>query len=61
MDLENFDRDTGTQIVIDPEDTKNLNKKIVTCKKCGHKHIDDGKFVTFNHRKHLCNYCNEYF
>ena len=61
MDIENFDRDTGKRIVIDPEDTKNLNKKIVIHKKCGKKHIDGGKFTTFNHRKHLCHHCDEYF
>lgn len=48
-------------IVIDPKDAVNLKFKRVIHKKCGKKHIDDGKFRTFNHRKHLCHYCNEYF
>ena len=49
------------EIEINPADTINLNHKIVIHKKCGKKHIDDGKFKTFNHRKHLCHYCNKYF
>ena len=49
------------EIEIDPADTINLNHKIVVREKCGKKHIDDGRFKTFNHRKHLCHYCNEFF
>ena len=49
------------EIEINPADTINLNYKIVIHEKCGKKHIDDGKFKTFNHRKHLCHHCNEFF
>lgn len=49
------------EVQIDPEDIKNLNHKTVVHNKCGKKHIDAGKFTIFNHRKHLCHYCNEYF
>ncbi|MBS3167758.1 hypothetical protein J4216_01395 [Candidatus Woesearchaeota archaeon] len=49
------------EIVINSLDQKELNFKVVVHKKCGNKHIDVDKFATFNHRKHLCHYCNEYF
>ena len=49
------------EIKINPEDTVNFNHKIVIHKKCGEKHIDADKFKTFNHRKHLCHHCNEFF
>ena len=61
MDIKNFDRDSGMPIAIDPKDTVNLNFKPVIHEKCGRKHIDQEKFATFNHRKHLCHHCNEYF
>jgi len=61
FDIENFDAETGKRIVIDKEDAENLKKKIVIHVKCGKKHIDKDKFATFNHQKHLCHYCNEYF
>ncbi|GEM_PF-3992365 len=61
MDIYNFDKDTGMPITITPEDTKILNFKIIIHEKCGKKHIDLEKFATFNHRKHLCLECNEYF
>lgn len=60
-DIENFDADTGKKIEIDPKDTENLNRKTIVHEKCGKVHIDKDKFATFNHRKHLCNYCGEYF
>ena len=49
------------EVEINPEDKINLNHKIVIHKKCGKKHIDNEIFKTFNHRKHLCHYCNEFF
>ena len=49
------------EVEIDSTDTVNLNYKTVVHKKCGKKHIDKDKFKTFNHRKHLCHYCNKYF
>jgi len=49
------------QLDIDPADKINLKFKIVIHKKCGRKHIDKDEFATFNHRKHLCHHCNEYF
>ena len=49
------------EIEINLEDTINLHYKIVVHKKCGKKHIDADKFKTFNHRKHLCHHCNEFF
>jgi len=61
MDKKIFDEETGKKIVINPKDTKNLIKKIIIHDKCKKKHIDEGKFATFNHRKHLCLYCDEYF
>lgn len=61
LDIKKFDRDTGKEIVIDPSDTVNLNKKTIVHEACGQKHIDDGVFMTFNHQKHLCLHCNEYF
>lgn len=61
MDIENFDADTGKPITIDQKDTENLNKKKVIHEKCGKEHIDKDKFATFNHIKHLCHHCNEYF
>ncbi len=48
-------------VQIDPKDTFNLNFKVVIHERCGKKHIDVNKFKTFNHKKHLCHYCNEYF
>lgn len=44
-----------------PKEAEALNKKTVIHEKCGKKHIDLGEFATFNHRKHLCMYCNEFF
>ncbi len=38
-----------------------LNFQSIIHKKFGKKHIDDGKFATFNHRKHLCLHYNKYF
>ncbi len=60
-DIENFDADTGKKIEIDPKDTEILNKKKIIHDKCGKEHIDKDKFSIFNHRKHLCHNCNEYF
>jgi hypothetical protein len=37
------------------------NLKIIIHQKCGRKHIDRGRFAHFNHVKHLCEYCNEFF
>lgn len=48
-------------IEINPEEVKNLNHKKVIHKKCGKKHIDKEKFAMFNHRKHLCHHCNDFF
>lgn len=39
----------------------NLNKRIIVHKLCGKKHVDKGEFALFNHRKHLCHYCDRYF
>ncbi len=61
IDIESVDRDTGMAITIDPKDQKHLVFKTIVHSKCGEKHIDQGKFATFNHRKHLCLICNEYF
>jgi hypothetical protein len=49
------------EVEIGPEGAKSLNFKKVVHKKCGKPHIDGGEFSKFNHRKHLCHYCNEYF
>ena len=49
-----------TRIALE-EDKEELKSKEIIHKKCGRKHIDKDKFATFNHRKHLCHYCNEYF
>ena len=61
IDIENFDRDTRRRIEINKEDKEKLNLKVIIHKKCGNKHIDKEKFAEFNHRKHLCHYCDEYF
>lgn len=61
MDIYNFDWDTGMPITIAPGDTQILTFKSIIHEKCGKKYIDSEKFATFNHRKHLCHYCNEYF
>ncbi len=61
IDIENVDADTGMPIIIDPKDQEQLVFKAVIHEACGKKHIDQGKFATFNHHKHLCHHCNEYF
>jgi predicted RNA-binding Zn-ribbon protein involved in translation (DUF1610 family) len=33
----------------------------LTCPRCGETHIDEQKFATFPHRKHLCNSCGRNF
>ncbi len=61
LDKKEFDYDTGMRIEIDPKDTINLVYKTIIHKICGKKHIDREKFATFNHSKHLCEFCDEYF
>ena len=61
MDIENFYDERGRLIKIDSADREKLNLKVVVHEKCGNKHIDNGKFAEFNHRKHLCLNCDEYF
>ena len=41
-----------------PED---LNKEVVVHEKCGKIHIDKDKWAKFNHTRHLCEYCHEFF
>lgn len=53
LDKEEFDLDTGMRIEIDTKDTLNLIHKTIIHKTCGKKHIDNGKFATFNHGKHF--------
>lgn len=38
-----------------------LNRKVITHQKCGKKHLDKGRFSLFNHKRHLCEYCKEFF
>ncbi|HEY4673532.1 MAG TPA: hypothetical protein VIH03_05140 [Nitrososphaerales archaeon] len=38
-----------------------LNRKMIFRQKCGKKHIDSGRFAHFDHKKHLCEYCHEFF
>ncbi|MFT5036550.1 MAG: hypothetical protein ACI9VM_000110 [Candidatus Azotimanducaceae bacterium] len=61
IDSIKFDRDTGARIEIDLKDTFNLLHKVIVHDTCGKQHIDRDQFTTFNHRKHLCEYCDEYF
>jgi len=61
MDVEMEEPVVEKKIVIDPKDTINLNFKVIIHEKCGKKHIDLGKYAEFNHKKHLCIPCNEFF
>ena len=38
-----------------------LNTKELVHDRCGKKHIDKGKWGRFNHARHLCEYCKEFF
>ncbi|MEK6982625.1 MAG: hypothetical protein AABX38_06840 [Candidatus Micrarchaeota archaeon] len=40
---------------------KPLVKTIIIHDKCSKAHIDKGKWATFNHSRHLCEYCKEFF
>ncbi len=35
--------------------------KALVCPRCGHTHLDQSKFATHGHRKHLCNRCGRNF
>ena len=61
MKVDNFYDVKGILIEVDSKDTEKLNFKEIVHKKCGEKHMDKDKFAEFNHRKHLCRYCDEYF
>jgi hypothetical protein len=38
-----------------------LVKKMIVHEKCGKDHVDEGKYSQYNHKKHLCLHCNEFF
>ena len=44
-----------------PKETKPLLKEILVHDKCGKTHIDKGKWAEFNHSRHLCEHCKEFF
>ena len=34
---------------------------ILVCPRCGTQHVDNGKWAAFDHRKHLCCSCGQFF
>jgi hypothetical protein len=48
-------------LVVDIRTGKPLVQKKITHEKCGKLHLDEGKYALYNHRKHLCLHCNEFF
>lgn len=35
--------------------------EVMDCPRCGTRHVDKGKWATFDHKKHLCAHCGEMF
>lgn len=40
---------------------KSLQKEIIIHDKCGKVHVDKGKWAEFNHSRHLCEHCHDFF